>query len=81
MYLGQLGDLLGNAEVTMYKHMKSSGLKSTTVEKNGIKYTLRIGPSPDTNQVMAVFIDELPVLRSNIHHVLSALEALEDTID
>ena len=80
MYLGMLGDLLGNAETEMYKQMTSSGLKSTTVEKDGHKYTLRIGPSPDTGQPMAVFIDEVPALRKDIHHVLAALEALEETI-
>lgn len=77
-YLGQLGSLLGDVELAMYKHMRSKDIKYTRVNRNGISYDIKTGPSKETGQVLAVFVDDKPVLRSNIHHVLAAFEAMED---
>ena len=77
-YLGQLGSLLGDVELAMYKHMRSKDIKYTRVNRNGISYDIKTGPSKETGQVRAVFVDDKPVLRSNIHHVLAAFEALEE---
>ena len=77
-YLGQLGSLLGDVELAMYKHMRSKDIKYTRVNRNGISYDIKIEPSKETGQERAVFVDDMPVLRSNIHHVLAAFEAMED---
>jgi len=79
MYNGYLGNLLGDVEIAMYKEMRSRNINSINLDWHGITYEIKIAPSPDTNQIKAVFVDGIPVLRSNIHHVLGALEALEDT--
>lgn len=77
-YLGQLGSLLGDVELAMYKHMRSRNITYTRVNRNGISYDIKIEPSKETGQERAVFVDDKPVLRSNIHHVLAAFEALEE---
>lgn len=77
-YLGQLGSLLGDVELAMYKHMRSKDINYIRVNKNGISYDIKIGPSEETSQVRAVFVDDKPVLMSNIHHVLCAFEAMEE---
>jgi hypothetical protein len=77
-YLGQLGSLLGDVELAMYKHLRSRNITYTRVNRNGITYDIKTGPSKETGQERAVFVDDKPVLRSNIHHVLAAFEALEE---
>lgn len=75
--LGQLGKLLGDAEVSLYKLLKKSGKDNITVDE----YTIRIGHSESTNQIKAVFVNEVPVLKADINIVLNALEALENSLE
>lgn len=77
-YLGQLGSLLGDVELAMYKHMRSKDINYIRVNKNGISYVIKIGPSKETGQLRAVFINDKPILMSDIHHVLAAFEAMEE---
>jgi len=77
-YLGQLGSLLGDVELAMYKHMRSKDINYIRVNKNGISYVIKIGPSEETGQERAVIINDKPVLMSDIHHVLCAFEAMEE---
>lgn len=81
MYLGQLGQLIGDVEIAMYKIMHAANVNCVSIEKDDVKYDIKIGPSIETNQVRAVFIDGIPVLKTNVHNALAALEALEETYD
>ena len=77
--LGRLGELIGDVEVHLYKAMKERNLKETTVtNRSGVKINIKIGASPDTNQLMAVFVQDLPAVKSNVHVLLDALESLEN---
>lgn len=77
--LGRLGELIGDVEVHLYKVMKERGLKDTMVKNaKGAEVHLRIGPSPDTNQGLAVFVDEVPAAKCNVHVLVDALESLEN---
>ena len=77
--LGRLGEFIGDVEVHLYKAMKELNLKETTVtNRDGVNITIRVAPSPDTNQAMAVFVQDVPAVKSNVHVLLDALESLEN---
>lgn len=71
----------GDVEVLMYKLMKSSGLKDTTVSDETGTYRLSIAPSPETAQIRAVFVNNVPAMRTPVETLVNALGALENTID
>lgn len=81
MYLGQLGQLISDVEIAMYKIMHAANVNCVCIEKDDVKYNIKMGPSPETNQVRAVFINGIPVLKTNVHHALAALESLEENYE
>ena len=77
--LGRLGELIGDVEVHLYKAMKERNLKETTVtNRDGVDITIRVAPSPDTNQAKAVFVQNVPAVKCNVHVLIDALESLEN---
>ena len=77
-YFGQVGEILGNAELDMYRILKRQEQKSIHLQHAGCSYDIEIGRSRETNQMKAVFVNGTPALRCNVHEVLNALEALEE---
>ena len=75
-----LGNLLGDVELSMFKVMHNLGVREIIVWNKDQSYVVKTGPSPETNQVRAVFVNGTPVLQSNVHDALNALEALENYI-
>ena len=77
-YFGELGTLIGNVEVSIYKILKNQDLKRTAVTgARGDVYNIKLGPSKETHQGMAVFVNGTPAMRCNVHELLDALEGLE----
>lgn len=80
-YIEKIGTMQGDVEVLMYKLMKSSGLTNTTVRDDSGTYNLKIAPSPETAQIRAVFVNDIPAMRTPVETLVNALGALENSMD
>lgn len=76
--LGRIGELLGDAELEMYRLMKSHRMRTMDIDSGSTTYHFNIGPCKETGQHMAVYVNGTPVLKMNINDAAAALEALEN---